>query len=192
MVRWPGRIKPGSVSNEIVSHLDWTPTLLAAAGAPDIKEKLLKGYKIGKTNFRVHLDEYNMLPYFTGQEQKSRARKFFYFSDDGDLTGMRFDNWKQVFAEQRAAGTLKVWSEPFTLLRVPKIFNLRLDPYERADVTSNTYYDLFLDHAFMLIPTQTYVARFLESFKDYPPRQKSASFSIDQVVEKLKRPMQHD
>ncbi len=132
MVRWPGKIKPGSVSNEIVSHLDWMPTLLAAAGVPDIKEKLLKGYKAGKTNFKVHLDGYNLLPYLTGQEAKSPRKEFFYFSDEGDLTALRFDNWKLIFAEQKTPGTLAVWIEPFTMLRVPLIFNLRLDPYERA------------------------------------------------------------
>lgn len=188
VVRWPGKIKPGSVSNEVVSHLDWMPTLLAVAGAADVKEKLLKGYKVGKTNFKVHLDGYNLLPYFTGKEEKGPRKEFLYFSDDGDLTGLRFDNWKFVFSEQRAPGTLRVWAEPFTNLRVPLIYNLRLDPYERADITSNTYYDWLLDHAFMLVPAQTYVGKFLATFKDYPPRQKAASFSIDQVMEKLKQP----
>src|SRR5208282_3917826 len=192
MVRWPGKIKPGSVANGIVSHLDWMPTLLAAAGAPDIKEKLLTGYKDGDKTFKVHLDGYNQLPYFTGEEKTSPRKEFFYFSDEGELTGVRYDNWKFVFAEQRAEGTLKVWSEPFTALRVPKIFNLRLDPYERADVTSNTYYDWLLDHAFMLIPVQKYVGQFLMTYKDYPPRQKAASFSVDQVMEILKQPMQRD
>jgi arylsulfatase len=133
-----------------------------------------------------------MLPYFTGDEKASPRKEFFYFSDDGDLTGMRYDNWKFVFAEQRAEGTLRVWAEPFTQLRVPKIFNLRLDPYERADTTSNTYYDWLLDHAFMLIPAQKYVGQFLGSFREFPPRQKSASFTMDQVLETLQRPMQHD
>ena len=192
MVRWPGKIKPGSVSNEIVSHLDWMPTLLAAAGVPDIKEKLLKGYKVGKTTFKVHLDGYNLAPYLTGQEAKGPRKEFFYFSDEGDLTALRFDNWKFVFSEQKTPGTLAVWAEPFTNLRVPLIYNLRLDPYERASITSNTSYDWLLDHAFMLVPTQAYVGKFLESFKEFPPRQKSASFSIDQVLEKLKQPMHHD
>jgi arylsulfatase A-like enzyme len=187
MVRWPGKIKPGSVANDIVSHLDWMPTLLAAAGAPDVKEKLLKGYKIGKTNYKAHLDGYNILPYLTGEEKKGPREEFFYFSDDADLTALRFDNWKLIFAEQRAEGTLKVWSEPFTPLRVPLIFNLRLDPYERATITSNTYYDWLLDHAFLAIPVQSYVGQFLMTFKDFPPRQKAASFSIDQVMEKLKQ-----
>jgi arylsulfatase A-like enzyme len=188
MVRWPGKIKPGSVSNEIVSHLDWVPTLLAAAGVPDIKEKLLTGYKAGSMTYKVHLDGYNLLPYLTGAEAKSPRREFFYFSDDGDLTGLLFDNWKFVFLEQRVPGTLQVWAEPFTRLRVPMIFNLRLDPYERASITSNTYYDWLLDHAFALVPAQAYVGRFLATFKDYPPRQKAASFSIDQALEKLRQP----
>ena len=187
-VRWPGKIKPGSVSNEIISHLDWLPTLLAMAGVPDVKEKLLSGYTAGKETYKVHLDGYNLLPYLTGEETKGPRKEFFYFSDDGDLTALRFDNWKLVFAEQRAPGTLRVWSEPFTHLRVPLIYNLRLDPYERANITSNTYYDWLLDHAFMLMPAQTYVGQFLATFKDFPPRQKAASFTIDQALQKLQQP----
>jgi arylsulfatase len=189
MVRWPGKIKPGSVSNGIVSHLDWAPTLLAAAGVPDVKEKLLKGYKVGKKTFKVHLDGYNQLPYLTGQEPNNAREDFFYFSDDGDLTGLRYDNWKFVFMEQRATGTLKIWSEPFTTLRIPKIFNLRLDPYERADITSNTYYDWLLDHAFTLVPAQAHVGQFLATFKEFPPRQKAASFNLDRVMEQLQAPV---
>ncbi|MGO9675080.1 MAG: arylsulfatase [Methylocella sp.] len=188
MVRWPGKIKPGSVSNEIVSHLDWLPTLLAMAGVPDVKEKLLAGYEAGKETYKVHLDGYNLLPYLTGEAPKGPRKEFFYFSDDGDLTGLRYDNWKFVFLEQRATGTLQVWAEPFTHLRVPLIFNLRLDPYERAEITSNTYYDWLLDHAFMLVPAQKYVAQFLATFKEFPPRQKAATFSMDQVLEKMKTP----
>jgi arylsulfatase len=188
MVRWPGHIKPGSVANGIISHLDWMPTLLAAAGAPDVKEKLLTGFKAGETTFKVHLDGYNQLPYLTGAEPNSARKAFFYFSDDGDLTGLRYDNWKFVFLEQRARGTLQVWAEPFTPLRVPKIFNLRLDPYERASDTSNTYYDWLMDHAFMLVPAQKYVADFVATFKDYPPRQKAASFTVGEALEKLSKP----
>ncbi len=187
MVRWPGKIKAKSVSNVITSHLDWLPTLLTAAGDPNIKEKLLNGYKIGNRTFKVHLDGYNFLPFFLGKEEKGPRNEFFYFSDDGDLTGLRYDNWKFVFLEQRAEGTLKVWSEPFTKLRVPKIFNLRMDPYERADITSNTYYDYLLNHTFLLIPAQDYVAQFLKSFQEFPPRQKAASFSIDQVLETMQK-----
>jgi arylsulfatase A-like enzyme len=186
MVRWPGHIKPGSVCNEIVSHLDWAPTLLAAAGVPDITEKLLKGYKIGNTTFKVHLDGYNMLPLFTGEAKKGPREDFFYFNDDGGLTALRFDNWKLIFQEQRAPGTLRVWSEPFTPLRLPLMFNLRTDPYERAQITSNTYYDWLLDHAFLLVPAQQYVGKFLATFKEFPPSQKSASFNLDGVMEQLK------
>jgi arylsulfatase len=127
------------------------------------------------------------VPYLTGTENKTPRKEFFYFSDDGDLTALRYDNWKFVFAEQRAPGTLRVWAEPFTRLRVPLIYNLRLDPYERANITSNTYYDWLLDHAFMLVPAQAYVGKFLGSFKDYPPRQKAASFSVDQALEMMKK-----
>lgn len=187
LVRWPSRIQPGTVSNEMMSHLDWLPTLLAVAGDADIANKLLKGYKTGNSTFKVHLDGYNFLPYLTGQEKKGPRQDFFYFSDDGDLTGLRFDNWKFVFAEQRQAGTLQIWAEPLVHLRLPKLFNLRADPYERADVTSNTYWDWYLDHAFLLVPAQQYVAKFLATFKDYPARQKAASFTVDQVLETLQR-----
>ena len=186
MVRWPGHIKPGMISNEIVSHLDWAPTLLAAAGVTDVKEQLLKGYKAGDTTFKVHLDGYNLLPYLTGQEPKGPRTEFFYFGDEGDLQGLRYDNWKFVFSEQRATGTLKVWAEPFTNLRFPKLFNLRMDPYERADITSNTYYDWWLDHAFICVPAQKIVGQFLSTFKEFPPSQTAGSFSIDKVMEQLK------
>ena len=188
IVRWPGKIKAGSVSNEIVSHMDWLPTLLAMAGEPDIKEKLKEGYKADDKTFKIHLDGYNLLPYLTGQEKKSPRLEYFYFSDDGDLTGLRYDNWKLVFMEQRATGTLRIWAEPFVPLRVPKIFNLRTDPYERADITSNTYYDWLVDHVYLLVPAQQIVGQFLSTFKEFPPRQKAASFSIDQVMEKLTEP----
>src|SRR5215471_172634 len=187
MIRWPGKIKVGSVSNEIVSSLDLMPTILAAAGDPHVKEKLLGGHTAGRKTFKVHLDGYNILPYLTGKEQKSPRQEFFYFSDDGDLVALRYDNWKMVFLEQRCRGTLQVWAEPFTQLRLPKMFNLRTDPYEHADVTSNTYYDWMLDHAFLLVPAQQMVAKFLATFREFPPRQKAASFTIDQVMEKLTR-----
>jgi arylsulfatase A-like enzyme len=185
MVRWPGKIAPGSICTGIVSHLDWLPTLLAAAGEPDLKNKLLQGHSVGNKTFKIHLDGYNMLPYWTGETNISPRKEFFYFSDDGDLTAFRYDNWKVIFMEQRCAGTLQVWAEPFTSLRVPKIFNLLTDPYERADITSNTYYDWLLDRAFLLVPAQFYASEFLATFRDYPPRQKAASFGIDQVIEKL-------
>jgi arylsulfatase len=184
-LRWPGRIPAGSVSNEIISGMDWLPTLLAAAGVPDIKEKLLQGHQAGSMTYKVHLDGYNQLDYLTGKTDKSAREEIFYFSDDGDLMALRFRDWKMVFLEQRAEGTLRIWAEPFTNLRVPKIFNLRRDPYERADVTSNTYYDWLMDHVFLIVPAQAYVGKFLETFKAFPPRQKAASFTVDQVMERL-------
>jgi arylsulfatase A-like enzyme len=185
MVRWPGKIKPGQWSNEIVHHMDWLPTFLAAAGEPDVKDKLLKGHKAAGRNFKVHLDGYNILPMLAGETEESPRKEIFYFSDDGDLTALRYDDWKMIFMEQKAQGTFRVWMEPFVPLRVPLIENLRRDPYERATITSNTYYDWLLDRAFLLVPAQAYVAQFLETFKDYPPRQKAASFSLDQVMEKM-------
>jgi arylsulfatase A-like enzyme len=188
MIRWPGRIQPGSVSNEMISGLDWLPTLMAAAGDPDIKNKLLRGHQAGSKTFKVHLDGYNQLPYLTGQQPAGARKEFIYFNDDGDLVVVRYENWKVVFEEQRATGTLRIWAEPFTPLRVPKLFNLRSDPFERADVTSNTYYDwLMSDGAGVFIAAPAVVARFLESFKEYPPSQRPSSFSIDQMVENLQR-----
>lgn len=185
-LRWPGKVKAGSVSNAIVSGLDWMPTLLAAAGEPGIKESLLKGYAAGDKTFKVHLDGFNLLPFLTGQTQESPRHGFFYFNDDGDMVALRYANWKILFAEQRAPGTMRIWAEPFTLLRVPKIYDLRADPYERADITSNSYYDWLLDHAFLLVPSQQLVGEFLATFKEFPPRQKAASFTIDQVMGKLR------
>ena len=187
MIRWPGKIKAGSVSNEIISGHDWIQTFLAAAGEPDIKEKLLKGHQAAGKTFKVHLDGFNQLPYLTGQEEKSPRRGFFYFNDDGDLVAVRVENWKAVFLEQRAPGTLRVWAEPFTPLRVPKLFDLRADPYERADITSNTYYDWFLSQPYLVIAAQAVTQQFLDTFKEFPPRQRAASFSIDQAVEKMKQ-----
>jgi arylsulfatase A-like enzyme len=188
MFRWPGKIKPGQVSNEIVAHLDLLPTLLAVAGDTEVKNKLLNGYQVGDMTYKVHLDGDNLVPYLTGQTPKSPRASFFYVNDDQQLTGLRYEGWKAIFMEQRAPGTLRVWAEPFTTLRLPKILNLRTDPYERADITSNTYYDWLLDHAFLLVPAQDYVGKFLATLKDYPPRQKAASFNMDQVLEKLKDP----
>jgi arylsulfatase A-like enzyme len=187
LARWPGKFPSGVVSNEIMSHMDWLPTLLAAAGEPDIIEKLRVGYQTGKKTFKVHLDGHNFLPYLTGGENKGPRDGFFYFSDDGDLTALRYDNWKLVFKEQRMAGTCQIWAEPFVTLRVPKMFNLRTDPFERADITSNTYWDWIIDHAFLAIPAQKLVGDFLTTFREFPPRQKAASFTIDQVMEKLLR-----
>ncbi len=187
MIRWPGKIKAGEISNEIVSGLDWFPTFAAAAGEADIGAKLLQGYQVGGKSFKVHLDGYNQLPYLTGQQPRSARKDFIYFNDDGDLVAMRYENWKVVFEEQRATGTMKIWSEPFTPLRVPKLFDLRSDPYERADVTSNTYYDWLLSHVFILVPAQAKAAEFLATFKDFPPSQRAASFSIDQIMDKMRK-----
>jgi arylsulfatase A-like enzyme len=187
MVRWPGKIKADEVSNEIMHHMDWLPTLAAAAGDDKVKEKLLKGHKANGKTFKNHLDGYNFLPYLLGEEEKGRRKEIFYFTDDGALAALRYNNWKAVFLEQRATGTLQVWAEPFVELRLPKLFNLRMDPYETADRTSNTYYDWLLDHAYMFVPAQAYVGDFLATFKDFPPRQKAASFSLDQVMEKLQQ-----
>ncbi|MFQ5527755.1 MAG: arylsulfatase [Thermoanaerobaculia bacterium] len=185
MVRWPGKIKAGTVLNGIISHLDWLPTILAAAGEPEIKEKLLKGHKAGNRTFKVHLDGYNMLPYLTGGEAKSPRDEFFYFSDDGDLMGLRYDNWKLVFMEQRLQGTMQIWAEPFVRLRLPLMFNLRTDPFERATITSNTYWDWMMRHVFLAVPAQAFVGQFLTTFQEFPPRQKAASFTVDQVLAKL-------
>ncbi len=191
MVRWPGNIEPGSVSNEIMHHMDWLPTFAAAAGDTKIKDKLLKGYSANGKKFKNHLDGYNFLPYLTGKEKVGPREEIFYFTDDGDLAALRYKNWKAVFLEQRVTGTLQIWAEPFVELRLPKIFNLRMDPYETADRTSNTYYDWLIDRAYLLVPAQAYVATFLETFKEYPPRQKAASFSLKQVMEKLEQPSNH-
>ncbi len=185
MVRWPAAIPGGRVLNGIVSHNDWFVTLLAAAGDPDIGDRLREGSELDGHEYRVHLDGHNQLDYLTGEAEDSPRQHFFYVSDDGDLTALRFQNWKIVFMEQRATGTLQVWAEPYVPLRVPKVFNLRTDPYERADITSNTYYDWLLDHAWVLVPAQAYVARMLETFRDFPPRQEPASFTIGDIMDKL-------
>jgi arylsulfatase len=185
MVKWPGKIKAGSVSNEIMHHMDWLPTFVAAAGENDIIEKLKSGYSSIGRNYKVHLDGYNFLPFLTDKTDEAPRKEIFYFSDDGDLTALRYEDWKIIFMEQKAVGTFRVWMEPFVPLRVPLIFNLRRDPYERASITSNTYYDWVLDHVFFLVPAQAYVGRFLTTFQEFPPRQKAASFSLDQVMEKL-------
>ena len=185
LIRWPGVIEPGTISNEIVSHLDWLPTLVAIAGDPDIKEKLLKGHQAGNKTFKVHLDGYNLVPYLKGEVEKSPRLEFFYFSDDGDLMALRYDHWKTVFMEQRVTGTCQIWAEPFVVLRLPKLFNLRTDPYERADITSNTYWDWMFDHIPLVLAAQPLVAQFISTFEEFPPRQKAASFTVDQVMEKI-------
>jgi len=185
MVRWPGKVKAGSISNEIMHHMDWLPTFAAIAGDDGVKDKLLTGYNADGTTFKVHLDGYNYLPFLTGQTNEGPRKEIFYFSDDGDLTALRYGDWKLIFMEQKIEGTFQVWAEPFVPLRVPLMFNLRRDPYERSQKTSNTYYDWLLDHAFLLVPAQEYVGGFLTTFVDFPPRQKAASFTLDEVMEKL-------
>ncbi len=187
MMRWPGKIPAGTVSNEIMAHLDSMPTLLAAAGVPDIKEKLLKGQQVGNQRYKVHLDGYNQLDVLLGNGPSHRE-ELFYFSDDGDLMALRYRDWKVDFLEQRAQGTLQVWAEPFVRLRVPKLFNLRRDPYERADITSNVYWDWVLDRAFTIYGAQAIVAQFLQTFQQFPPRQKAASFTVDDALQELQTP----
>ncbi|PHS38947.1 MAG: arylsulfatase [Sulfurovum sp.] len=191
LVRWPGHIKANSVTNGIVRGMDFFPTLLAVAGKTDIKADLLDGYKstANGREYKVHLDGYNMLEHLQNPDKVESPRKeVFYFSDDGDLTAMRYGPWKLIFMEQRMAGTLGVWANPFTPLRMPLILNLRADPYEEATITSNTYYDWMLDRAFLLVPAQAYVGKFLSTFKEYPPRMKAASFSLDQVMKSMTEP----
>jgi arylsulfatase len=185
LIRWPGRIPAGVVSNEIVQHHDWLPTLVAAAGETDIIEKLKSGHAVGDRTYKVHIDGFNLVPYLTGEDEKSPRPGLVYFSDDGDVLALRFDNWKVVFMEQRVQGTLRIWAEPFVSLRVPKLFNLRTDPFERADVTSNTYYDWFLDNDFIALAGTTLLTQFLATFDEFPPRQRAASFTIDQAVARL-------
>jgi len=179
MIRWPGHIKADTWSNEIVSGQDWFPTLLAAAGNPNIKEELLAGRGPGGAAHKVHLDGYNILPYLEGKEAHSPRQDFYYFDDDGQLVAMRHQNWKFVFCEQRAPGNLNIWSNPFTCLRLPKIFNLRMDPYERADITSDQYNDWQVHNVYLAIQGQIRAIEFMETFKAYPPSQPPASFSID-------------
>jgi arylsulfatase len=186
VVRWPGHIPAGVVSNDIVQHHDWLPTFLAMAGEPDIVGKCKKGHKAGDKTFKVHLDGYNLLDFLTKEGVRSPRDAFIYFSDDGDLVALRYQNWKGVFMEQRCTGSLQIWAEPFTPLRIPKIYNLRTDPFERADITSNTYWDWYMSKGpTMLLGAQAIVAAFLDTFKEFPPRQKAASFTIDQVMEKM-------
>jgi len=189
MIRWPGRIQPGQVSNGIVSGLDWFPTLLAAAGDADVKDRLLKGWQPpgNATTFRNHLDGYNQLDFLTGKAPNSARSDFYYFNDDGDLVAMRFDDWKIVFAEQRQPGGMTVWANPFVTLRVPKIFNLRMDPYERADVVSDQYYDFLARNDYLLVKGQLKATAFLQTFAEYPPSQRPASFNVEGVRKQVNK-----
>ena len=185
-VRWPGKIKPGTVLNGIVTHQDWLATFLAAAGEPEIKEKLLKGHTIGNMTYKVHIDGFNMIPYLTGEVKESPRETFFYISDDGEVMAIRHKDWKAVLMEQREK-TCLLWAEPFVSLRIPKIFNLRRDPFERADDNSNTYWDWVFDHVFLVYGMQALVAKEIENFVKYPPRQKPASFNLDAVLAQLEK-----
>jgi arylsulfatase len=185
LVRWPGKVAAGTVANGIVQHHDWLPTFMSMAGASDVVEQLKKGYKaIGRT-YKNHIDGYNLLPYLTGEAKQSPRNFFFYFSDDGDLLALRFDNWKVVFMEQRCHGTLQVWAEPFTRLRLPKLYNLRTDPYEYADITSNTYYDWWINNGILALVSQQIVAKFVATFKDFPAVQKPNTFTVDDALAKM-------
>jgi arylsulfatase A-like enzyme len=181
MIRWPGHIQPGTVSTGVVSGLDWFPTLLAAAGDTTIKERLLKGTPVGGTTFKVHLDGYNQLPYLTGQQPKSARIDFAYYDDDGLLVAFRHEDWKAVFCEQKKPGGFAVWYEPLTCLRIPKLFNLRMDPYERADIVSDQYDDWRVKNAYLMGWMTFHAAEFIQTFVEYPPSQTPASFTVDQI-----------
>ena len=186
LVKWPGVIEPGRKSSQIISHLDWFPTFMSAAGDPDMKKRMLTEAPFGEDNEPVHLDGYDFMPYFRGETDEGPRREFLYFSDGGDLMNLRYNRWKVVFAEQRAHG-VDVWQEPLVFLRMPKVFDLYSDPFEIADQVSMNYGQWRFDRLFLLVPAQAFVGQFLATFKDYPPRSKPASFSIDQVLENLKR-----
>src|SRR5262245_44875053 len=184
VVRWPGVIKPGTEINDIVSHEDWLPTLLAAAGQPKMKESLLTGVTSAGSTFKVHLDGYNLMPYFKGETKEWPRKDFVYWTDDGSPAALRYEQWKLVFLEQRAEG-LEVWQDPLVELRLPKLFSMRADPFERGDRDGAEYRRWRLDRIYLLGPAQAYVARWLQSFKEFPPRQKPGSFNLSQVMEKL-------
>jgi len=189
MIRWPGVIKPGQISNELMSHNDWMPTLASIAGEPDLSKKLLTGYNANGKSYKVHLDGFDQTAMLRGTAKSARD-KFFYSDDDGLLVGMRQGDYKFVYAEQRLQGTLGVWAEPFTKLRLQKIFNLYQDPFERADITSNTYWDWILNHVQLAYGNIAEVVTFAETFKQYPPRSIPPSFSpytiMDEVLGEIK------
>jgi arylsulfatase A-like enzyme len=184
MIRWPGKIKAGSVLNGICSHQDMLPTLLAVAGDPDVSQKLLNGFQVGSKTYKVHIDGFNLLPYLTGAVKESPRSAFFYISDDGEVMALRYKDWKFVLAVQRAE-QMRVWMEPLVKLRVPLMFNLRRDPYERAEYNSNTYNDWMFSRAFLLYGMQALVAGQIENFVKFPPRQKPAAFNLDDVMRQL-------
>ena len=184
VIRWPGVIKPGTVVNEIAAHEDWVTTLMAAAGVPDVKEKLLTGYQAGGMTYKVHLDGYNFMPYFKGEVQEGPRHEFIYWTDDGEPSALRYNRWKLLFLEQPAHG-FAVWETPFVPLRVPKLFDLHADPFERAEYEGIDYSHWRLDRVYLLVPAQAYIGQWLSSFRQFPPRQKPASFNLDQVMTQL-------
>lgn len=186
LVKWPGKIKPGQVNNEIISGEDWLPTFLAIVGEEEIKEKLLSGYEANGKNFKVHLDGYNMLPLLTGKTEESPRNEIFYFDDDGHLNALRYKRWKIHFAIQEHEG-MEVWSKPYTQLRWPQLVDLRADPFEKAMREAEGYVEWNADHMFMMVPAQAIVGEFLATFKDYPQRQEIGSFSLDQVMEQMNK-----
>ncbi len=185
-IRWPAKVNPNGVTTELASHLDWVPTLMAAVGEADVKDKLKSGYKAGKETYKVHLDGYNLLPFLTGEEEKTPRQQFLYWNDGGQLVGLRRNDWKMVFMEQRAK-KFALWGEPFVALRLPKVFNLRMDPFERADTDANSYDDWRIRQLYTLVPSQTIVKEFLETFQEFPPRQKPAKFNVDDVISNLSK-----
>ena len=186
VIKWPGVIKPGTVYNDVFSHEDMLPTILAAVGEADIKEKLKKGHKAMGRNYKVHLDGYNLLPYFKGEAKEGPRKEFFYWTDDGNLANLRYGRWKMVFMEQRAHG-FEVWQEPLVTLRVPKLIDMRGDPFERADHEAEGYNVWRFDRAFLILPAVGIAAQHLETYKKFPPRQKPGSFNLDQVLQKLQQ-----
>jgi len=186
-IRWPGVIKPGTVSNDIFSHQDMLPTLVAAAGDPDIAAKLKKGYTVGKKTFKVYIDGFNLLPYWKGEVKANPRSGFLYWSDEGDLMAVRYGNWKVHFTEQRAEG-LKAWQDPFVPLRCPKLVNLRSDPFEWADVSGDMFYPKWrADRIFVLAPAGALVGQYIQTLMEFPPRQRPESWSVGDVMEKLQR-----
>jgi len=185
-VRWPGHFSEGTTLNGIVSHEDWLPTFAAVAGDPDVKEKLLKGMTVNGRDYKAHLDGYNMLDYLSGKTDKSPRNEFWYVNDDGQIVAARYQDWKVVFLENRGV-QMNVWQEPWQELRIPLLFNLRRDPFEKSQHNSNTYWDWYIDRIFVIVPIQGLAAKFLMSMKEYPPSQTAGSFNLTKIEEQLKR-----
>jgi arylsulfatase len=184
-IRWPGHFPAATTLNGIVSHEDWLPTFAAVAGAPDVKEKLLKGVSLNGRSYKNHLDGYNQLDYLSGKVKASPRHEFIYPGDEGQILALRYDDWKATFLEQQAAGTLRIWLEPFTELRAPLLFNLRRDPFEKAVSASNTYWDWYIDHPYIIGPMQGVAAKFLMSMKEFPPSQTAGSWSLEKIQKQI-------